>query len=267
MYPGSISTALALTWTAGQAYRVDLYLGQACRGADAGEIKTSEARSCSNSPSQAQSAYISRNNDKDDELELLFKTGRTCTGDIISGATGPGCITFDGTMESIEVSRIGPKRNAQPETAINSTWMNGVETVNNILRQNNITVSDDDEDMGEGWLTVGLGRWIGVADDKTAAQFACELDDAGFITRSWTDNDILEMAGEFSAPGVHERFSDGDELLPGSSSADGGLSSRDSFLGVRCNRAAVCAFGIGGAIQTSYNAFIKVYDGLTQTRL
>lgn len=80
MYRSSILTALALTWTAGQAYRVDLYLGQECRSADAGEIKTSEARSCSNSPSQAQSAYISSNNDKDDELELLFKTGRTCTG-------------------------------------------------------------------------------------------------------------------------------------------------------------------------------------------
>lgn len=170
-------------------------------------------------------------------------------------------------MKSIEVSRIGPKRNAQPETAINSTWMNGVETVNNILRQNNITVSDDDEDMGEEWLNVGLGRWIGVPDDKTAVQFALELDDAGCITWSWTEDDILEMVGGISAPDVDERLSDGDELLPASSSADGGLSSRDRFLGVRCNRAAVCAFRIGGGIQTSYNGFIKVYDGLTQTRL
>lgn len=150
----------------------------------------------------------------------------------------------------------------------NGKWMNSVHTVNNIYRMNNLTLVDEnDEDMDSDWLNIGLGRWIGIPEGKTAHHFAHELEEMEFIERAWTEDDLMELISETLASDF-DPFDDGAELLPGTSPVNGALAPRtDQFVGVRCNRAARCAFATGQAFTSSYNAFAKIYDGLSASRL
>ena len=143
--------------------------------------------------------------------------------------------------------------------------MNGDDTVNNTHRMNNLTVFGDDEDTEDGWFHAGLGRWIGVPEEKTAIGPAHELDAMEYITRSWSEVDLLEMVGNSGAP--EDATSNDSEMLPGTSPANSSLAACDDFLGVRCNRGLRCAFVAGSAIESSYSVFAKIYDGQTESRL
>lgn len=136
----------------------------------------------SGTTTQAQSAYINQNNKDDDTKQLLFFSEDDCLGDIITGAVGSGCVTFNSVVKSVQSSKIGGSKH--DVLADNEKWMNSVYTVNNIYRINNLTASDDNEDMDEGWLNIGLGRWIGIPEGQTAHQFAHDLEDMQFVERS-----------------------------------------------------------------------------------
>lgn len=268
MHYSALASALALSIGFGEAYRVDFYKGEQCRGKPLGEIKPPnfDYTFCSETSTQGISAYITHNDKDDDSHQLLFFSQPGCTTDIVTGVTGPGCVTFDGGIKSVQTMKIGrSKRNVLPD---NGKWMNSVQTVNNVYRMNNLTVSDDDEDMDSGFLNIGLGKWIGIPEDKTAHQFAHELEEMKIIERTWGGDDLMDLVRKntFSEPDPFENSTD---LLPGMSPAQGGLEKRiqDSFVGVRCNRIVRCVFTTGQAVQTGYEGFAKIYDGLGQSRL
>jgi len=262
----TLASVFALTLGFGQAYKVEFYKGEQCRGAPLGNVKVRDYSFpwCSSTTTQAQSAYISQNNKDDDTHQLLFFSEDNCLGDIVTGAAGSGCVTFNSIVKSVQSSKVGgSKRDVFVDSG---NWMNSVHTVNNIYRMNNLTASDDDEDMDEGWLNIGLGRWIGIPEGQTAHQFAHDLEDMEIVERSWAEDDLLEMIGE-SGDLELDTLQDSDQMLPGTSPVQGPLNKRDDFMGVRCNRAARCAFATGQAVQSSYNTFAKIYDGLSNSRL
>ena len=111
---------------------------------------------CSSTTTQGQSAYINQNNKDDDAHQLLFFSEDNCLGDIITGAAESGCVTFNSVAKSLQSSKIGVSK--RDVLADNGNWMNSVHAVNDIYRMNNLTASDDDEDMDGGWLNIGLGR-------------------------------------------------------------------------------------------------------------
>jgi hypothetical protein len=268
MHSNTIASILALSIGLGQAYKVDFYKGEQCRGAPLGSIKPPnyDYTFCSDTSTEAQSAYITHNNKNDDSHQLLFFSKPGCTTDVVTGVTGPGCVTFDGGIKAVQTMKLGrSKRHVLPD---NGRWMNSVHTVNNMYRMNNFTVSSDNEDMDSNWLNIGLGKWIGVPENMTTHQYAHELEAMDFVERAWGEDDLMELINETIFP-EPDPFDDYPELLPGTSPIEGSLARRqqDSFVGVRCNRAARCAFATGQAIQTTYNGFAKIYDGLGASRL